>query len=205
MDSYSNSNSDAYSCSYFYTYSDFILFPEEAFDTNAFDTNGIRRDQTREEVEVAEQAHTESSPQHEGSKPLSGEVEQSGNNPDGINNKCPATSLFGCDEDENPLKEKYTQEGAHVQYHRHQVCNPQSNQGYTTNPLANRPTAHLMGNPQNSSPNITEASYFEIWNEKMGLLNRPPKQQKEVYICEWLDKLPLCWATPPQSSGRNAE
>ncbi|KAG9763476.1 hypothetical protein KCU73_g1409, partial [Aureobasidium melanogenum] len=115
MDSYSNSNSNSnsnsYSCSYFYTYSDFILFPEEAFDTNAFDTNGIRRDQTREEVEVAEQAHIESSPQHGGSKPLSGEVEQSGNNPDGIDNKCPATSLFGCDEDENPLKEKYTQEG----------------------------------------------------------------------------------------------
>ncbi|KAG9516719.1 hypothetical protein KCV07_g6693, partial [Aureobasidium melanogenum] len=194
MDSYSNSNSDSnsnsYSCSYFYTYSDFILFPEEAFDTNAFDTKGIRRDQTGKEVEVAEQAHIESSPQHEGSKPLSGEVEQSGNNSDGIDNKCPATSLFGCDEDENPLKEKYTQEG---------------NQGYTTNPLANRPIAHLMGNPQNSSPNITEASYFEIWNEKMGLLNRPPKQQKEVYICEWLDKLPLCWAKPPQSSGRNAE
>ncbi|KAG9672051.1 hypothetical protein KCU99_g5282, partial [Aureobasidium melanogenum] len=123
MDSYSNSNSDSnsnsYSCSYFYTYSDFILFPEEAFDTNAFDTKGIRRDQTGKEVEVAEQAHIESSPQHGRSKPLSGEVEQSGNNHDGIDNKCPATSLFGCDEDENPLKEKYTQEGYSLS-----TCNP---------------------------------------------------------------------------------
>ncbi|KAG9514991.1 hypothetical protein KCU93_g9629, partial [Aureobasidium melanogenum] len=118
MDSYSNSNSnsysDSYSCSYSYTYSDFILFPEEAFDTN-----GIRRDQTREEVEVAEQAHIESSPQHEGSKPLSGEVKQSGNNHNGIDNKCPGTSLFGRDEDENSLKEKYTQEKYSLS-----TCNP---------------------------------------------------------------------------------
>ncbi|KAG9591006.1 hypothetical protein KCU77_g7441, partial [Aureobasidium melanogenum] len=95
MDSYSDSHS------YSYSYSDFILFPEQGFDTSE-----VRRDQTREEVEVSEQALGESPPQSGDLELLFGDAEQSGNVYDGIDKKCPATSFFGRDpveEDANPL------------------------------------------------------------------------------------------------------
>ncbi|KAG9961292.1 hypothetical protein KCU61_g5699, partial [Aureobasidium melanogenum] len=211
MDSYSNSNS------YSHSYSDFILFPEQGFDTS-----GVRKDQTREEVEVAEQAHVESSLQYEGPKLLSDDFEQSGIIHDGIDKKCPATSLFGCDpaeEDENPLKEKYAQEEFPLS-----ACNPlltlaaAEHKSNTTSPRS--VTYKEIGDTQLTASQIDQL--LILWgipelieqHRRSRLLRdleredrfaeQTSKEEQEVYIYEWLDGLPLCWE-PSQSSCWNAE
>ncbi|KAG9563707.1 hypothetical protein KCU71_g5567, partial [Aureobasidium melanogenum] len=210
MDSYSNSNS------YSHSYSDFILFPEQGFDTS-----GVRKDQTREEVEVAEQAHVESSLQYEGPKLLSDDFEQSGIIHDGIDKKCPATSLFGCDpaeEDENPLKERYAQEEFPLS-----ACNPlltlaaAEHKSNTTSPrsVTHKETRDtltpeqikqlliLWGTPELIEQHQGSKLLRDLEREDR-FAEQTFKEEKEVYIYEWLDSLPLCWE-PSQSSCGNAE
>ncbi|KAG9646823.1 hypothetical protein KCU95_g18303, partial [Aureobasidium melanogenum] len=217
MDSYS----DSYSYSYTYSYSDFILFPEQGLDTS-----GVRRDQTREEVEANEQTLGDSPPQHGDLELLFNDAEQSGSIHDGIDGKCPATSLFACDpaeEDENPLKEKYAQEEFPLSAikplltvaaaeHESNTTAPKSpprsitHQENRDTPLTPEQIDQLLilwGTPELIEHHHRSRLIRDLEREDR-TADHTSKEEKEVYIYEWLDKLPICY-TPSQSSCGNAQ